>query len=69
MTVNELQALLNLYPEDLEIVVSEKFYEFRRPNIGVISVITSQEGVDKYYFADNGERVDGEIMEEVLLIN
>jgi len=69
MNVGELQTLLNLFPENMEIVVSEKFHEFRVPNIGKISVIISKEGLDKYYFEDDGELVEGEQIEEVLLIN
>jgi hypothetical protein len=53
----------------MEVVVSEKFHEFRVPNIGKISVIISKEGLDKYYFEDDGELVEGEQIEEVLLIN
>jgi hypothetical protein len=69
MTVGELQTLLNLYPENLEIVVLESFHEFKKPHIKVLSAITSVEGIDKYYFENNSELVEGEKLEEVLLIN
>ena len=69
MTVSELQTLLNLYPSDLEIVVRNSDHDFRSPNIGIISAIICKEGVDKYYFEDNCELVEGEKIEEVLLIN
>jgi hypothetical protein len=69
MTVAELQTLLNLYPENLEIVVLGYPHEFRKPFIKAISVISSTEGIDKYFFENNGEMVEGEKLEEVLLIN
>ncbi len=69
MTVSELQTLLNLYPENLEVVVHLSDQEFRNPRIKAISVITCTDKIDKYYFENVGNLDDGEKIEEVLLIN
>lgn len=69
MNVAELQTLLNLYPEDLEIVIRHSDHEFRNPVIKTISVITCTEKHDKYYFENVGDLSDGETIEEVLMIN
>jgi hypothetical protein len=70
MNVGELQTLLNLFPEDLEVVLLGLPKEFRKPSLQRISVIScTTEKSAKFYFENNWEVLDGEKIEEVLLIN
>jgi hypothetical protein len=70
MNVAEFKLLLNLYPEDLEIVVPIGEYEYDGPALKVTKMITSFVDGTKYYFPEDGNVVeDGETIEEVLMIN
>jgi hypothetical protein len=69
MTVNELKLLLNLYPDNLEVVVPVEDYEFDAPALQVLQIITCTKDGTKFYFEDDGDLEDDEKFEEVLLIN
>lgn len=68
MTVSELKLLLNLYPDNLEVVLPIGDDEYDTPALKVTKVITSFMGEVKYYFTEDVVE-DGEKIEEVLLLH
>lgn len=72
MKVSALKLLLNLYPDDLDVVVSVDDQEYDEPCLKVFPIITTQDFGRKCYFKQgiNEESCeDGETIEEVLIIN